>query len=54
MKCLHLFSGKNEKNVINLSSAELAQRVSSKGLCFCIYHAQTNNRALCHIRTAKT
>ena len=27
MKCGILFSGKNEKNIINLSSAELAQRV---------------------------
>ena len=27
MKCQILFSGKNKKKVINLSSAELAQRV---------------------------
>ena len=27
MKCLILFSGKNKKNIINLSSAELAKRV---------------------------
>ena len=27
MKCLILFSGKNKKNIINLSSAEFAQRV---------------------------
>ena len=27
MKCWILFSGKNKKNVISLSSAELAQRV---------------------------
>ena len=27
MKCQILFSGKNKKNVINLSSAENAQRV---------------------------
>ena len=27
MKCLILFSGKNKKNIINLSSAENAQRV---------------------------
>ena len=27
MKCQNLFSGKNKKNIINLSSAELAQRV---------------------------
>ena len=27
MKCLILFSGKNKKNVINLSFAEFAQRV---------------------------
>ena len=26
MKCRILFSGKNKKNIINLSSAELAQR----------------------------
>ena len=26
MKCQMLFSGKNKKNIINLSSAELAQR----------------------------
>ena len=27
MKCQSLFSGLNKKNIINLSSAELAQRV---------------------------
>ena len=27
MKCQNLFSGKNKKNLINLLSAELAQRV---------------------------
>ena len=27
MKCQILFSGKNKKNILNLSSAELAQRV---------------------------
>ena len=27
MKCQILFSGKNKKNIINLLSAELAQRV---------------------------
>ena len=27
MKCQILFSGKNKKNIINLSSVELAQRV---------------------------
>ena len=27
MKCQILFSGKNQKNITNLSSAELAQRV---------------------------
>ena len=27
MQCQILFSGKNKKNIINLSSAELAQRV---------------------------
>ena len=27
MKCQSLFSGKNKKSVINLSSAEFAQRV---------------------------
>ena len=27
MKCQILFSGKNQKNIINLVSAELAQRV---------------------------
>ena len=27
MKCQILFSGKSKKNIINLSSAELAQRV---------------------------
>ena len=26
MKCQSLFSGKNEKNIINLSSAEFAKR----------------------------
>ena len=29
MKCQILFSGRNKKNIINLSSAELAQRVIS-------------------------
>ena len=28
MKCQILFSGKNKKNVVSLSSAELAQRVA--------------------------
>ena len=27
MQCQSLFSGKNKKNIINVSSAELAQRV---------------------------
>ena len=27
MKCLILFSGENKKNIINLLSAEIAQRV---------------------------
>ena len=27
MKCQNLFSGKSKKNIINLSSSELAQRV---------------------------
>ena len=27
MKCQILFSGKNKKNIVNLSSAEYAQRV---------------------------
>ena len=27
MKCQSLFSGKNKKNIMSLSSAELAQRV---------------------------
>ena len=32
MKCQSLFSGKNKKNIINLSSADLAQRaVTIKG-----------------------
>ena len=30
MKCQNLFSGKNKKNITNLSSAELAQ-ISGKG-----------------------
>ena len=28
MKCQNLFSGKNKKNIINLSSAELAERMA--------------------------
>ena len=28
MKCQSLFSGKNKENIINLSSAELAQKVA--------------------------
>ena len=27
MNCQHIFSGKNKKNIISLSSAELAQRM---------------------------
>ena len=30
MKCLNLFSGKNKKNITNLSSSELAQSVKIK------------------------
>ena len=33
MKCQIMFSGKNKKNIINLSSAELAQRVVKVKLC---------------------
>ena len=35
MKCQILFSGKNKKNIINLSSAENAQRVVKVNLHFC-------------------
>ena len=35
MKCQFLFSGKNKKNITNLSSAELAQRVVKVNFCFC-------------------
>ena len=34
MKCQILFSGKNKKNIINLSSAELAQSVVKITLIF--------------------
>ena len=37
MKCQILFSGKNKKNIINLSSAENAQRVVKVKLCIRIY-----------------
>ena len=38
MKCQILFSGKNKKNIISLSSAENAQRVVKvKYTYFCIY-----------------
>ena len=33
MKCQILFSGKNKKNIINLSSAENAQRVVKVKMC---------------------
>ena len=33
MKCQILFSGKNKKNIINLSSAENAQRVVKVNRC---------------------
>ena len=37
MKCQILFSGKNKKNIINLSSGENAQRVVKvKGTFFCL------------------
>ena len=35
MKCQILFSGKNKKNVINLSSAEFAQRVAKVNKVVC-------------------
>ena len=43
MKCQILFSGKNKKNIINLSSAENAQRVVKVKVmrvpvCFCTKH----------------
>ena len=40
MKCQSLFSGKNKKNILNLSSAELAQRVVkiNKELFFSALH----------------
>ena len=42
MKCQILFSGKNKKNIINLSSAENAQRVVKvKGLHIRWYVLQT-------------
>ena len=34
MKCQSLFSGKNEKNIINLSSAESARRVVKDNVSF--------------------
>ena len=34
MKCQILFSGKNKKNIINLSSAENAQRVVKVNIVF--------------------
>ena len=39
MKCQILFTGKNKKNIINLSSAENAQRVVKVNLMILIsYH----------------
>ena len=41
MKCQILFSGKNRKNIINLSSAELAQRMVKVNLtCLLQYLGQ--------------
>ena len=37
MKCQILFSGKNKKNIINLSSAENAQRVVKVNLLKSFY-----------------
>ena len=37
MKCQILFSGKNKKNNIILSSAENAQRVVKVNLFFCVF-----------------
>ena len=54
MKCLILFSGKNNKNIINLSSAENAQRVVKVNHfpCFQSQHSSlvfTVNRAFCSL-----
>ena len=39
MKCQILFSGKNKKNIINLSSAENAQRVVKVNVALsCLFH----------------
>ena len=50
MKCHILFSGKNKKNIINLSSAENAQRVVKVKyrlkihiLLFCVLHVKWNS-----------
>ena len=37
MKCQILFSGKNKKNIINLSSAENAQRVVKVNIALDFY-----------------
>ena len=38
MKCQSLFLGKNEKNIINLSSAEFAQiEVKVNSMEFCVH-----------------
>ena len=46
MKCQILFSGKNKKNIINLPSAENAQRVVKvKAIRLCAYDVSENNIA---------
>ena len=42
MKCHSLFSGKNKKNIINLSSAENAQRVVKVNIMAYIYSVAPN------------
>ena len=46
MKCQTLFSGKNKKNIINLSSAENAQRVVKVKviLAFTLWTDSANNK----------
>ena len=38
MKCQILFSGKNKKNIINLLSVELAQRVVKDNPLICVMY----------------
>ena len=49
MKCQILFSGKNKKNIINLSSAENAQRVVKVNVIVFIWATDHVITMLCHM-----